>query len=117
MGEKYLRYRWRPIVFIQLVQGYALPIMAEILGWGETHPLVIWNPGLLLNQAKSAYLFVIKVFFVVVVLYSKCLVFLLLLFCCRIVFVCSREGSMPRFVSGIHRTFRTPVYAIVIQVS
>ena len=28
----------------------------------------------------------------------------------------SREGDMPRFISGIHVTYRTPVVAILFQV-
>ena len=31
--------------------------------------------------------------------------------------VCSREGSMPKFLSGVHVTFRTPITALIFEVS
>ncbi len=34
----------------------------------------------------------------------------------RELLVCSREGSMPRFLSGIHVTLKTPVIALIFEV-
>ena len=35
---------------------------------------------------------------------------------CRELLVCSREGSMPKFLSGVHTTLKTPVLAVVFEV-
>jgi len=35
----------------------------------------------------------------------------------REMMVCSREGSMPKFLSGVHVTFKTPITALVFEVS
>lgn len=35
----------------------------------------------------------------------------------RVVFVAAREGHLPDFLSGLHVTAKTPVPAIILQVS
>ena len=35
----------------------------------------------------------------------------------RVIFVAAREGHLPDFLSGVHGTARTPIPAILMQVS
>ena len=35
----------------------------------------------------------------------------------RVLFVAAREGHLPDFLSGLHATAKTPVPAIILQVS
>ena len=35
----------------------------------------------------------------------------------RVVFVAAREGHLPEVLSGVHATAKTPVPALIIQVS
>ena len=35
----------------------------------------------------------------------------------RVVFVAAREGHLPEFLSGVHVTARTPIPAVLMQVS